>query len=307
MKKIYLAFICLAISLMSTAFCSDSPSAFKYMTPIPGVPIRTYDQVGSNKPVAKEPTGSTTQTPVIKEPVHKNDQYESVKPAAEETSRRYVETPVDYSNGFGRDYLKGIVQEYAPASNAPLSGLAGYFAKKNKGLACSIEAGEKSPYYPICMDDAVVWHQLNAEPDTYQYVIKAFQKNGIKECAKARYIIVADTSIENKMFNSVYFKLPKFQSYDAVHARVTQISLPYTFNKQSPELTTKIVYNSKETGPTVLPMTTTLMNSREGIFQRTAQLKNPADDTVMLVTSYDGATSDASTQVYALVVELFVR
>ncbi len=202
--------------------------------------------------------------------------------------------------------VKGVVPGY-PASGASSNPLASYFAKKNKKLSCSGAAGESSPYSTICLDDAVLWKQLNAESDTYHYTIEAIKKNGIKQCSVSRYLIIPDTSIENKSYNTVYLNLPEFSGKKVLNVKFTQVSYKYAFNDRTPELNTRVYYDSAVSGITELPMTLTMMNSREGLLQKIGQLKEVNNKTIMIATSYDSLTGASPSQVYAILVEVFVK
>ena len=85
-----------------------------------------------------------------------------------------------------------------------LSGVGYYFYKNSKGLQAGCTCGQKCPYQTI---DSKTYQEILTDKKRYTYLMKASEKSVIN--SNYRYLIIPDTEIKHRIFNTVFFELPK--------------------------------------------------------------------------------------------------
>ena len=94
---------------------------------------------------------------------------------------------------------------------AALLGLGGWLYKRKteQCLAAGCIRGAGNPIVPFCMEtnpNAEIYARIN---NNYPYLKKALSLNEIHYCPNSKYLLVYDTPIEKRKFDSVKFEIPQ--------------------------------------------------------------------------------------------------
>lgn len=207
------------------------------------------------------------------------------------------------SDGLSSGVVTAIALGSVAGSLAALGGLTYFFLYSGLSLAQGSVTGASSPINTICLDSRTLLEKLKLSYSKYNYLIKAIEKNELKACKMARYLVVEDTSITNKTYNSVIFELPDFPEGSVINVRLTQISDAYSMNGKIPSLDSKILKTNDIKTPVEYPMYISSMDSKDGVLIKQGQITRDKDKTAVLVTSYNRVSKNAPPQKYAILVE----
>lgn len=211
------------------------------------------------------------------------------------------------SGGGGGGLSGGAVTAIALGSvfgGLGLLGGAGYFFyKNNMALKQGIVCGQNSPYATVCLNDNSLLQKLKQTPDKNRHLIRGIENVVPVDCACSRFLILPDSLISNKTYNTVFFELPEFLNVSTLNFKITQVSNPYALKGKMPELDTKILLNPK--GKDVKEAATAVFKNEpaNGILVKKGQIKDFKDKVVSINTYYDSSSKSSSKQVYALIVE----
>ena len=136
---------------------------------------------------------------------------------------------------------------------AALLGLGGWLYKRKteQSLTAGCIRGAKNPLIPFCMEtdlNAEIYARIN---NNYPYLKKALSLNEIHYCPDSKYLLIYDTTIEKRKFDSVKFEIP--QGTKAL--KITQVSDPFSKKDLTVEL-----YLYKDNSNTVEPDIAELKN-----------------------------------------------
>ena len=106
-----------------------------------------------------------------------------------------------------------------------LSGIGYYFYKNLKELKAGLVCGQKCPYQTVSFKEFCAALEKNRK---YTYLMKASQKSVSED--NYRYLIIPDTQVKTKTFNTIFFELPKTNS-SKINFRIIQASKPYKIEK----------------------------------------------------------------------------
>lgn len=111
---------------------------------------------------------------------------------------------------------------------ALLGGLA-WFLKPYwaKGLTSGAAAGLDCPILAMCLDEKSV-ENIMTKYSNNPLLLKALGQDKIRECPCSKYILVPDTEICSKTFNTIIFKIPTEMKNQQgiIKVRITQASNP---------------------------------------------------------------------------------
>ena len=204
------------------------------------------------------------------------------------------------NNNNGDDGLSGgavTAITLGSIGGAAVLGLAGWLYKRKleQNLVAGCIRGSADPLVPFCIE-----HNPNAEfyariNKNYPYLKKALNLNEIHYCPNSKYILIYDTSIEKRTFDSIRFNLPQ----GVKSLKITHVTDPF---KQG-ELTTELFFNQKnnnssQQGVNVLKNIQNEITNIEGVIMKTI----PADS-----SKYDSAlyviNNYAEKKIYGIVFE----
>ena len=177
-----------------------------------------------------------------------------------------------------------------------LSGIGYYFYKNSKGLQTGLACGQKCPYQTI---DCKTFSELLGNKKKYTYLMKAAEKSII--APNYNYLVIPDTEIKNKTFNTIFFELPK-TNISNTNFRIIQASKPYKIEKNLPDLDSNIFSNPKDKNVKKFPTYTKELNSNDGYLIKSGTIKNLNDNIVTITTENH---SNKDTQTYAIIIELW--
>lgn len=177
-----------------------------------------------------------------------------------------------------------------------LSGIGYYFYKNSKGLQTGCACGQKCPYQTI---DSKTYQDILANKKKYTYLMKASEKSIINP--DYYYLIIPDTEIKTKTFNTVFFELPKTNSA-RINFRIIQASKPYELDKHLPKLDSDIFINPKDKNVQKLATYTKELNSENGFLIKNGTI---SDFTSSIATISTQNLSDKKNQMYAIIVEFW--
>jgi|GEM_PF-6089191 len=198
------------------------------------------------------------------------------------------------NDGLSSGAVAGIVAGSIVGGLALLGGLAWfYFGKGYKGGAAS-----EQTLSAICLDSNAV-QKFKVKGGENDYLVKALEISGVRGCPNSRYVLVPDSYVQNKTFNSVLFDVPQ----DMPNVRVTQVSGPFT----GKEFEGKI-FTGRNENTEVRLHHTILSRENEGIVQKEGKIKPKGKSPAALVISYDNPkdTIEATGPMrYAFVIEFY--
>lgn len=219
-----------------------------------------------------------------------------------------TEVPPGGSNGSG-GLSDGAITAIALGSVfgglAALSGIGYYFYKNNIALKAGKIMGEKCPYNTICIKDDSLLAKLKTCPEDNKYLIRAFNCTNPDDCQNKSFLVLKDTSVLNKTYNTVYFELPEIHGNTNLNFRIIQFSEPYTMNGKMPSLDTKILLNAKAKDVKEVPTTVSKNDPQNGILIKQGQIKEIKNKIAAINTSYDMNSKTTEKKVYALIVEFY--
>lgn len=177
-----------------------------------------------------------------------------------------------------------------------LSGIGYYFYKNSKGLQTGCVCGQKCPYQMInCKDFLEIIHSKKQ----YTYLKKASEKAELN--SDYYYLVIPDTEIKTKTFNTFFFELPK-TNYSEVNFRIIQASKPYRVAKNIPDLDSNIFINPKDDDAKKIPSYAKELKSNEGYLIKSGSFVNPSHNVISLCTEN---LSSKENQIYAIIVEVW--
>lgn len=114
-----------------------------------------------------------------------------------------------------------------------------------------------------------------------------------------RYLIIPDTDVKSKTFNTVFFELPKTNNNN-INFRIIQASMPYKLEKNIPSLDSNIFINPKDKNVKKLPTYAKELNPDNGFLIKQGTIKNTQNNLASItIQNTDGKTN----QTYAIIVE----
>lgn len=179
-----------------------------------------------------------------------------------------------------------------------LSGVGYYFYKNSKGLQAGCTCGQKCPYQTI---DSKTYQEILTDKKRYTYLMKASEKSVIN--SNYRYLIIPDTEIKHRIFNTVFFELPKTNNTN-INFRIIQASKPYKIEKNLPDLDSNIFVNPKDKNVKKLPTYTKELNSNEGYLIKNGVISNLTNNIATITTEN---LSNKNNQIYAIIVEFWTE
>ena len=177
-----------------------------------------------------------------------------------------------------------------------LSGIGYYFYKNSKGLQLGCACGQKCPYQTI---DCKTYQEILANKKKYTYLMKASEKSIINP--NYYYLIIPDTEIKAKTFNTVFFELPK-TNCATVNFRIIQASKPYKIAKNIPDLDSNIFANPKDKKVKKIPSYTKELNSEGGYLIKNGTISNLTNNIITITTE-----NWSNNQIYAIIVEFWTN
>ena len=117
-------------------------------------------------------------------------------------------SPAGKDNGLSGGAVTAIT--LGSIGGAALLGLGGWLYKRKMAqcLTAGCIRGLTEPLVPFCIEqnpNAEFYARIN---NNYPYLKKALSLNEIHYCPHSKYLLVYDTSIEKRVFDSVKFNLP---------------------------------------------------------------------------------------------------
>ena len=179
-----------------------------------------------------------------------------------------------------------------------LSGIGYYFYKNSKGLQTGCACGQKCPYQTI---DSKTYQDILANKKKYTYLMKASEKSIIN--SNYHYLIIPDTEIKAKTFNTVFFELPKTNNA-IINFRIIQASKPYKIDQNLPNLDSNIFMNPKDKNVKKVPTYTKELNSDEGYLIKNGTISNLTNNILTITTEN---LSSKNNQIYAIIVEFWTE
>ncbi len=179
---------------------------------------------------------------------------------------------------------------------AALLGLGGWLYKNKtaQSLAAGYIRGVQNPLIPFCMDtnpNSEVYARIN---NNYPYLRKALSLNEIHYCPDSKYLLIYDTTIEKRKYDSARFEIPQ----GTKSMKITQVSDPYKEGELTSEL---FLYpdNTASTQPDTAVLTdlTNEETQRNGILIRSVNITKNYQNGVYVVSNYSGK------KIYAVVIE----
>ena len=171
-----------------------------------------------------------------------------------------------------------------------LGGL-GYFIYNKflaKGLACGCAAGLDCPIMSLCLDNNAVCGMIKKYPEN-TLLNKIFEKICINECCKSKYVIIQDTSIRVKTFNTATFEIPEGYSNFRVVSANTNDNVKF-------DIYSDVNKEDKIKLKTIEKFSSENIIIKEG--------KVPCSKTGMLVTTLNGSKC-SECESYAFVIEFY--
>ena len=117
------------------------------------------------------------------------------------------------------------------------------------------------------------------------------------------YLIIPDTEIKAKTFNTVFFELPKTNN-STINFRIIQASKPYKIDQNLPDLDSNIFTNPKDKNIKKVPTYTKELNSDEGYLIKNGTISNLTNNILTITTEN---LSNKNNQIYAIIVEFWIN
>ena len=177
-----------------------------------------------------------------------------------------------------------------------LSGIGYYFYKNCKELQAGLICGKKCPYQTI---DNKAFCKLLSEKKEYTYLMKASEKSISNE--NYQYLVIPDTDIKTKTFNTIFFELPKTNNNN-LNFRIIQASKPYQIDKKIPNLDSNIFINPNDKNIKKTPTYTKNLEGEHGILIKSGIINNQTTNIANITTQN---ISKNTQQTYAIIVEFW--
>ena len=174
-------------------------------------------------------------------------------------------------------------------------GALGVFLYKKyskEGLTLGYACGCESPILPLCLDEKSSKEILAKYPNN-TLLRKALFQNGIKECPNSKYILIPDSEIVNRTFDTYVFEIPK----NLTNLRITQAILP---DKSELKLNLYIDKNQEEE----IDLNTTKKDVQNGILITQGENRNSNQGVLVIENNHTGF-KNTENQKYAIVIEFF--
>ena len=204
----------------------------------------------------------------------------------------------DDNDGLSDGVITAIALGSAFGGLGILSGLGYYFYKNSKNLQPGYVCGQKCPYQTI---DSKTYQEILANKKKYTYLMKASEKSSIN--SNYHYLIIPDTEIKPRTFNTVFFELPMTNNAN-INFRIIQASKPYKTEKNIPDLDSNIFTNPKDKDVKKVPTYTKELNPDDGFLIKNGTISNVANKVVTITTEN---MSNKNNQIYAIIVELWTE
>lgn len=174
-----------------------------------------------------------------------------------------------------------------------ISGIGYYFYKNSKcNLKAGLVCGKNSPYQTLSNSDFL---NLICRKEEYFYLMKA--KKESKNENSTIYLVVPDTKLEAKTFDTIYFELPEFKN--GAKFRIIQSTRPFEIKNNIPNINTNIFINPKENNVEKVPASTEKIEKNNGILIKIGTIK-PLSKQTLGLTVQNNSTKE---QIYAIIVE----
>ena len=177
-----------------------------------------------------------------------------------------------------------------------LTGIGYYFYKNSKELQSGLTCGQKCPYRTI---DCKSFSELLASKKKYTYLMKASEKVVLN--SKYHYLIIPDTEIKGKTFNTVFFELPQSNSSNT-NFRIIQASTSYSTEKNIPNLDSNIFINPKEKNTKKMPTYTKELSPNKGFLIKQGTIQKH-DNNILAITTQN--LENKNQHIYAIIVEFW--
>lgn len=176
---------------------------------------------------------------------------------------------------------------------AALLGLGGWLYKRKteQSLTAGCIRGSKNPLVPFCMEtnpQAELYARIN---NNYPYLKKALNLNEIHYCPHSKYLLIYDTEIDKRKFDSIKFEIPE----GTKSLRITHVTDAFKPKDQTVEL---YLYKDNSTEPVAAELQNITENTSNGIIIKSlnADLEN-YPYAIYIISNY----TDKKT--YAVVIE----
>ena len=180
---------------------------------------------------------------------------------------------------------------------AALLGLGGWLYKRKaeQSLTAGCIRGVQNPLLPFCMEknpNSEIYARIN---NNYPYLKKALSLNEIHYCPDSKYLLIYDTEIQKRKFDSVKFEIPQ----GTKELKITQVTDPFNPKDLTVEL---YLYKNKTTEPELVQLKALRDETNNGIIIKSlnADFRNygTAD---YVVSNY------SDKKIYAVVIEFIFR
>lgn len=165
---------------------------------------------------------------------------------------------------------------------ASVLGLAGWLYKRKleQNLTAGCVSGSANSLVPFCIErnpSSEFYARINKK---YPYLKKALSLNEIHYCPNSKYLLIYDTSIEKRTFNSIKFNLPQ----GTKNLKITHVTDPY----KNDELTVELFFNQKNNeqsrqGVNVLKNIKNEITDIDGVIMKTIPVDTSKNDTGLYV------------------------
>ena len=116
-----------------------------------------------------------------------------------------------------------------------------------------------------------------------------------------QYLIIPDTQIKPKTFNTLFFELPKTNNNN-LNFRIIQASKPYQIENKKPNLDSNVFLNPKDKNVKKIGAYTKELNDKNGFLIKSGTISNPSSNIANITISN---TSKNNSQIYAIIVEFY--
>lgn len=178
-----------------------------------------------------------------------------------------------------------------------LTGIGYYFYKNSKDLQAGLICGKKCPYQTV---NSKTFCEILANKKEYTYLMKASTKSDVNK--NYYYLIIPDTDIKTRTFNTVFFELPNTFNSE-INFRIIQASKPFKLQKNIPQLDSDIFINPKSADVKKIPTYTKELNPDGGFLVKSGKIQNSSSNILTLTTQN---LSNKENQIYAIIVEFWV-
>lgn len=119
--------------------------------------------------------------------------------------------------------------------------------------------------------------------------------------SKYHYLIIPDTEIKGKTFNTVFFELPESNSSNT-NFRIIQASTSYSTEKSIPNLDSNIFINPKEKNTKKMPTYTKELSPNTGFLIKQGTVQKP-DNNILAISTQN--LENKNKHIYAIIVEFW--